>query len=300
MNQPPLSILIVGASGFIGRHLVQRFATDGWKVEAWSRSPVDAPEGAEGRLLFRRVDLLDPSPLPAPPKGGWDAVFQLAGKSRPGQFSRYMDLRDTVRIGARVANHVCEQSPGARYFLNSSAYVYSASPKAQDESAPTEPSGPYGLAKLLAEDVTQLHSDRMHVTIVRPFNLIGAGMPQGLFATDLLERLRSGSGALELATPDRERDLLDIRDAVRAYVALLSADYASGTAFNLCSGYATRPSVLAAEMLNALGIQREVRFSEVPATPILGRCERLRRVANWEPKCSISDAAHNLVDAQPA
>ncbi len=300
MNNSLPRILIVGASGFIGHHLLERLAQDGCFVEGWSRSPLDAPLGLEDHYLHRQVDLLAEDSLPEPPAGGWDVVFQLAGESRPskfagGNFPGGLELRNTVRIAARVAEHVAEHSPGCRYILNSSAYVYAATGRPQVETDPTEPSGPYGLAKLLAEDMTQLHKERLHVTIVRPFNLIGAGMPQDLFATGLLQKLRLGTGPVELSVPDGERDLLDIRDAVEAYVAMTAANYPSGTVFNLCSGQAVRTSSFAGSLLEALGMKRELRFVGTAAPPMLGDNRCLRTLTAWQPSFQAADAAHSML-----
>ena len=290
-------VLIVGASGFIGKHLVRRFTEEGAHVEAWSRSSVEVPAGVAERCVFQPVDLLADRSLPAPPAGGWDVVFQLAGESRPSRFVGHEHLRNTVRIAARVASYAAESSPACRYFLNSSAYVYAASEEACDESSATDPSGNYGLAKLLAEDVTRLYKDRLHLAIVRPFNLIGAGLPEGLFATGLLARLRDGQELVEVPVPNTCRDLLDIRDGVEAYLNLLAADYESGTVFNLCSGQGTLTSEFAAALLDALGKSCQVRFAAHSGTPILGNCDRLQSIAGWRPRFESRDAARSLVDS---
>jgi nucleoside-diphosphate-sugar epimerase len=298
MQTTASKVLIIGASGFIGRHLVDRFAHAGAHVEAWSRAVVKVPEGAEDRYINRSVDLLSETSLPTPPAGGWDAVFHLAGESRPSRFVGSEHVRNTVRITARVASHIADHSAGCRFFLNSSAYVYAPSDRPSDEGAPTNPSGFYGLAKLLAEDLTSLHQDRFHLTIVRPFNLIGAGLPEGLFATGLLARLREGKSVVEVPAPDVRRDLLDIRDAVEAYMGLLAADYESGTAFNFCSGRGTLTSDFAAALLEALGKSCEVRFNGESGEAILGNSNRLQSVAQWKPKYGVADAAHSLVESQ--
>lgn len=296
MAHPPSNILVVGASGFIGRHLVRRFALDGCEVEAWSRSEVEAPPGTESGFRYRCVDLLGTEELPAPPDGGWDVVFQLAGESRPSRFTGQTHLRDTVRMAARVVSHVGRVSPGCRYILNSSAYVYSASEDPRSEKDETVPTGPYGLAKLIAEDLTLLHRDRLHVTIVRAFNLIGPGLPDGLFATDLLAGLRGDVSPASLNGADVQRDLLDIRDAVAAYSALLGSDYESGSVFNFCSGRAIRSSEFAGILLNELQQSRELRFEGTPHMPILGSCQKLRSLADWDPKFSIAETARSFVE----
>ncbi len=287
-------VLVVGASGFIGQHLVQRLLNDGIQVETWSRASFELPSALQASCHSRKVDVLGDESLPAPPSGGWDAVFQLAGESRPSRFVGNTHLRATVRIAARVADHVARTSPACRYFLNSSAYVYSPSEVPCTEDSPTEPTGPYGLSKLLAEDVTQMHRQHLHVTIVRPFNLIGAGLPDGLFATDLLARLRDGTGPVQLPTPNSERDLLDIRDAIEGYVALMGAKTESGSVFNFCSGTGTPAASLAEALLAQIGSARDVRFEGVAGSPLIGDCSRLKSTAGWAPRCGLAEIAESL------
>jgi UDP-glucose 4-epimerase len=297
MSLSIINALVVGASGFIGHNLVQRLLSEGCRVETWSRSPLREEVASNPNCIQRTVDVLAGAALPDPPSGGWGAVFQFAGESRPSRFVGQQHLRTTVQLAGKVANHVATTSPGCRYFLNSSAYVYSPSEAPCEEDSPTEPSGPYGLAKLLAEDVTRLHSDSMHVTIVRPFNLIGAGLPDGLFATDLLARLRAGTGPVQIPAPNSKRDMLDIRDAIQAYVALLGSDYETGTAFNFCSGAATPASELADAVLGVLGESREVRFEGEAGAPLVGSHSRLKSVSGWAPQFGLADIAKALATA---
>ncbi len=139
------------------------------------------------RVTHRCVDLLADVPLPGPPPGGWDLVVHLAGHSRPRHFDSHADVLDTVRMLARVLRHLEEVSPGCRFILNSSGYVYAPSESPHIESDPTHPGGPYALSKLLCEEVALLHRGRLVVTVVRAFNLLGPGMPEGLLGKEFYQ-----------------------------------------------------------------------------------------------------------------
>ena len=75
-----MHVLVVGASGFVGRLLTQRLLDAGHSVEAWDRLPVEAQPGLEAYA----VDLLGDAPLPEPTPQPWDAAFHLAAYSVPG------------------------------------------------------------------------------------------------------------------------------------------------------------------------------------------------------------------------
>jgi nucleoside-diphosphate-sugar epimerase len=295
MNSPPLHILIVGASGFIGRHLVQYLLGSGHKVAAWSRTPVRVLDRLSANLVHHKVDLLAAEPLPDPGARPWDVVFQLAGESRPSQFVDEQLLRETVGIAERVVEHVAKNSPGCRYIFNSSAYVYAGGEEPCKETDLVAPSGLYGRAKLGAEEVTLLQKQCLHVTIVRPFNLIGAGMPEGLFATRLLRQLRMGKGPVQIAGADILRDLLDIGDALEAYDRLIGADYLSGRVFNLCSGTGTAISEFARALLQCLGQDRELHFQGEPGPPMLGSNASLCDLTGWRPFRGVIESARGLV-----
>lgn len=144
--------------------------------------------------------------------------------------------------------------------------------------------------------MTQQYKDRLHVTVIRPFNLIGPGLPQGLFASDLLTQLGSGAGPVTLSTPDVARDFLDIQEAIDAYFALLTAEYDSGRVFNICSGRGIHASEFATALLRQLGRTCEVRFTGAAGPPLLGSCDRLRSETQWAPRLELADVIRDYVE----
>jgi GDP-4-dehydro-6-deoxy-D-mannose reductase len=307
--------LVVGGTGFIGRRIVERFARDGACVESWGRTPplAGAPLGSgRGRSLEsaprvtqRTVDLLGSDVLPEPPPGGWDLVVHLAGYSRPRHFDSHADVLDTVRMMVRVLRHLEHVAPDCRFILNSSGYVYSPSAAPHVETGPTHPLGQYALSKLLCEEIALLHRDRLDVTVVRAFNLLGPGMPEGLLVTDFMRRLerlsaeRSATGRIVMAGRNSWRDFLDIRDAVDAYCALAELQCDSGTVFNLCSGRPTRVAELLGTILRMLDLELEVEFQDSTEEQLLGDPTRLRAATGWAPKHSLVETVESLVEARP-
>lgn len=262
------------------------------------------PGAGRARTTHRAVDLLGSEPLPEPPPGGWDLVVHLAGYSRPRQFDSHADVLDTVRMMVRVLRHLDHVSPGCRFILNSSGYVYSPSPVPHVETDPTHPRGHYALSKLVCEEIAMLHRDRLAITIVRAFNLLGPGMPEGLLVTDFMDTLArssvggAGTGRIVMAGRNSWRDFLDIRDAVDAYCALAELQCESGTVFNLCSGRPTRVAELLGAILGALGLDTELEFQDPTEEQLLGDATRLREATGWAPKHSLLATVESLVEAR--
>lgn len=294
----------MGGTGFIGRRIVERFAAEGAAVESWGRTKRPATHAARGRVVERTVDLLGDAPLPQPPPGGWDLVVHLAGYSRPRHFDSHADVLDTVRMMVRVLRHLDHVSSGCRFILNSSGHVYSPADAPHGETDPTSPQGPYALSKLLCEEIAMLHRDRLDVTIVRAFNVLGPGMPAGLLVTDFLSSLDRSSDRggppepIVMAGRNSWRDFLDIRDAVDAYCALAQLECESGTVFNLCSGRPTRVAELLGTILDVLGLHVEIEFQDPTEEQLLGDPSRLRTATGWSPRRSLAETVESLVGAR--
>ncbi|HEU4950723.1 MAG TPA: NAD(P)-dependent oxidoreductase [Holophagaceae bacterium] len=279
-----MKILIAGASGFLGRHLMAHLLGQGHEIEAWSRHSGQSAPG----VLWRSVDLLEPD-LPVPSGRPWDAAFHLAAHTRPSlPWSRALVL-ENLDLCARFMEHLAAHAPGARCILPSSAHVYASSPEALREEAPCDPEGPYGLSKLLCEQWARTLRHRIDLQIVRAFNQVGPGMPSGLLLPDLVARVQEGQDPLQLQGRDDVKDFLDVRDALRAYEALLRVQAPSGTVWNLCSGRAVRVSEVVRVVLEQLGTRREVHFASPDTRTMVGDHTKLQTATGWTPRHGLDE-----------
>lgn len=270
-----MRVLITGATGFIGKHLVPHLLGLGHEVEGWARSGGN-----------RSVDLLSQTPLPL---GRWDVVFHLAGHTRPNLDWDRDRVLENLAMTARVADHVAICSPGARFVLLSSGHIYAPADGPLSEADPIQPRGPYGLSKQLSESWAQSHTKDLNVIIVRAFNQLGPGMPPGLLLPDLITRIQEAKGKLRMRGRDAIRDFLDVRDAVEAYGRLCEASLPSGAVFNLCSGEQTRVSELISEVQKSLGIFRAVTFEDTTSDTLIGSRAKLSEALGWTPRYALAD-----------
>lgn len=203
-------ILITGASGFIGSHLVAALAQDGQKVRALVRSDVAArrlPDGVEAA----RGDMGDPDSLRRAAEGA-EVVFHLAGSYR----GTPSELHTAHVTGTAALVNALE--PGTRLVLVSSTSVYGWDQSwPADYASPPAPAAAYGKAKLAAEELALGWAGGTAV-VARPTITYGPGDTQGMLARaeKLLRRgLRwfPGDGTNRI-------HLLHVDDLVRGLVLL--------------------------------------------------------------------------------
>ncbi len=288
-----MKVLVIGSSGFIGQALVSRLLAEGHEVEAWDRRLGEPQVG----LTLRTVDLLGSTPLPLPEGRPWDAAYHLAAHAVPGITWTRSLVMENLTMTARVFDHLAEHAPGCRAIFASSAFVYAPSGGAVHEDALLGALHPYALSKQLGEAWALSRRDDLRVFVVRPFNQIGPGMPPGLLLPDLLARIQSGESPLQMRGRNDIRDFLDWRDAMDAYLALLTVDAPSGRTWNLCSGRPTPVAALIREVLEALQLNSEVHFADPAQTSLVGDPARLMEDTGWRPRRSLRDTVTAILEA---
>ena len=162
-----------------------------------------------------------------------DAVVHLAGTSRPEPKDRGPVDVQTENVVHPLLN-VLECSGSRRVLHVSSAAVYGVGSTA--ESGPLRPAGLYGASRASAETLALRRAAKFgqDLLVARPFFLLGPELsPNGMIGRWLVDH--AAGRAPRVAGLVRQRDVLDIRDAVSGLSRLL-ADGMSGSTYNVCSG----------------------------------------------------------------
>jgi len=187
-----MKILVTGANGFIGRHLVATLSSRGEEVVAVSRhQPTPA-----ARVEWRPTPDLDDGTKWGPLLGGCDAVVHLAGVAhrRVTDHDAYAAELQRVNVDATMRLYEASRSCGVQRFIfvSSLAAVTSRSAGLVDETTPARPCNPYGRSKLAAEQalIALNGNDGTSLTVLRPPVIYGRGNPGNM---DRIFRLiRSG------------------------------------------------------------------------------------------------------------
>jgi nucleoside-diphosphate-sugar epimerase len=207
--------LVVGATGFVGRHLGRALDEAGLPWIGTRRAPgeddalealdLPAPAATLDRLLSRHRP----------------AVVALLAGHHPG--ASEAEMTALHRDGATgLLDAVRRTVPDARVIVLGSAAELGES---DDTMGPPGPVSPYGRAKAAAtEAVLSDASADLDVTVARLYNAVGPDQGPGLAAGAILARLADGERPLRLSAADAVRDWIDVRDAARALVALGQAE----------------------------------------------------------------------------
>ena len=295
-------IWVTGATGYIGSFLMQYLAetvAPGTSIVGMARS---LPSSGEPGIAYRALDLTEPASIrklahDEPP----DLVFHLAGQAPPSSESSLWHtnvggtinlLRELYAAGCRATNILCVGS-AAEYLSSANGLMTEESPAGGETG--------YGRSKWSQTTMATVLGRELgfDVKIVRPFNIIGPGLPERLVAGRIC-RLYTDSeiDTMEMGNISSERDFVDVRDVVRAYW-VVAQDGDAGATYNVCSGQATSIKELL-ELFFLAGKRRKPVVVDqsvlrtVDLDRVYGSNEKIRRLG-WKPKFSLAESVADML-----
>ncbi|MEK6192274.1 MAG: GDP-mannose 4,6-dehydratase [Chloroflexota bacterium] len=287
--------LVIGADGFVGRHLVEHLEESGDDVAAVS-GPQSARSG--GALDVRDTARVRDVVRSAAPKAIYNLAGIAFGPDASTDFTRALDV--AVCGTAAVIEAAAIGRPTV--LVTGSSEVYGGPPAGATitEEFPIRPANPYGLTKALQEQVALEYARLLNVPVVvtRSFNHIGPGQREEFVVSAFalqLARISTGQAApvVRVGNLDAVRDFTDVRDVVRAY-RLLVTTRIRGVAINVASGHGVRIGEILERLIAVSGLQvrveldpARVRSDDPPR--IVGDASKLRRFTGWKPAIEFSE-----------
>jgi GDP-4-dehydro-6-deoxy-D-mannose reductase len=306
VNDTPQVVLVTGAGGFAGSHLVEYLLASpkqhrgeggsaSHRVVAWTRQTIDLLDRAGVRAAIAE---LRPT-----------QVYHCAGV--PHVAESWRDTAQPLEGNVLATEHLLDAVRRAeircRVLIPGSAAVYAASSEPISEADAIAPTSPYAISKLAQEQLAlrAIQEDALDVVVTRSFNHTGPRQTPAFVAPSMARQIALiERGQLEpvirVGNLEARRDLTDVRDVVRAYVALMQSG-ATGVVYNVASGIARSiHSVLDALVSRSrVPVRIEVdpqrlRPSDVPV--MVGNCSRLMAATGWQPAISFDQTLDDLLN----
>jgi GDP-4-dehydro-6-deoxy-D-mannose reductase len=300
--------LVTGAAGFAGSHLVEHLANEGMDVVAWYKPDGHTPSLSNGHVAgSEAIDLLDRSAVrEALERLRPSAVYHCAGAAHVGK--SWDNAEATFAVNVRGTHNLVEGLRDlkikARVLVPSSAMIYAASDSAISEEHEIAPASPYALSKLAQELVGSGNPGGPDVFIARSFNHFGPRQDPWFVASGFARRIadiEAGRWAPEIAVGNLEskRDLMDVRDTVRAYRLIVERGVA-GRPYNVCTGRALAIHDLLHMMLSRARVPIAVKTDPARYRPndqpiVLGDPGQIHIELGWRAEIPVERTIDDLL-----
>ena len=291
----PKSVIVTGASGFLGRHVSRTLAFHGYHVIGIGRGPWGEPEWRDWGLskwLAADLSVETLSAFAAEP----EFIFHCAGSGSVSFSFQHpgVDLHSTICTLLVALEFIRLRAPRAKLIYPSSAAVYGQVESLPiREDAQIRPASPYGFHKYMAEQLCQSHATHfgLQVAVVRFFSLYGPELRKQLLWDACLKFSR---GEAEFQGTGLEvRDWVHVEDA--AELMRLAASFASTSCFmvNGSSGEGVAVHQLLAELRSSFPLAPPLHFSQVPKAgdpqAYLGDASHAKACCGWSAHKTLRD-----------
>ncbi len=295
------SVLVTGADGFIGSHLVEALVRAGQSVRAMvqynsfdSRGWLDhvAPEILDAVEVVA-ADIRDPFSVKAAMQG-CDTVFHLAALiAIPYSYRSPASYVATNVAGTLNVIQAARDLDLSRVIHTSTSEVYGTArftPITEDH--PLQAQSPYAASKIGADQIALsfYRSFGTPVAVIRPFNTYGPRQSTRAVIPTIITQLAAGHTTLHLGALRPTRDFNYIADTVAGFLAVAAADAAIGEVINIGSGFEISIGELARTIARLMGREVTITTDEDRLRPEKSEVERLlaangkaRRLTGWRP-----------------
>ncbi len=307
MNLTNKRVLVTGACGFIGSHLVERLLEEGCRVRAFvyynsfnNWGWIDTfPEEKLKQINTIAGDIRDPNGVRAAVKDVEIVLHLAALIAIPFSYHSPDMYLDTNIRGTLNVLQACRDYGIEKVLVTSTSEVY-GTPKYVpiDEKHPLQGQSPYSATKIGADAVAySFHkSFNLPVVVARPFNAYGPRQSARAVIPTIITQLLNGSKEVKLGSTYPTRDLNYVQDVCRGIIALAKNDEAIGKTVNIGSGREISIEELAKLMIRKINPEAAIVTEDIRKRPEKSEVERLvcdnrllKELTGWEAKVSLEE-----------
>lgn len=295
------TVLVTGADGFIGSHLVEQLIEEGCSVKAFcyynsfnSWGWLDTfPKDLLKQIEIFTGDVRDPNGVRTAMKDV-DVVFHLAALiAIPFSYHSPDSYVDTNIKGTLNILQAAKDCGVEKILITSTSEVYGTALYAPiDEKHPRQGQSPYSATKIGADSIAEsfYRSFNLPVTIVRPFNTYGPRQSARAIIPTIITQLLNGQTEIRLGSVHPTRDLVFAKDTASGFVSIAMADNVVGEEINIATQQEISVGDLAKKLIDRLNPSAVIISEEQRKRPVkseverlLGSNEKITRLTGWRP-----------------
>jgi len=306
-------VVVTGAGGFIGSHLVARLVAEGAQVKAFVRynSRGDhgnirlLPSEIQEQLTIVTGDLRDPRAVTELVRGT-DIVFHLAALiGIPYSYVNPNDVVETNVVGTLNVLNAARDLGVERLVHTSTSEVYGTARYAPiDEGHPLQGQSPYSASKIGADKLVESYHRSFGVpaVTVRPFNTYGPRQSaRAVIPTIITQAL--ASDAIRLGSLDPRRDFTYVRDTVDGFIRAAESPFCIGEVINIGTGTDVTVGEVVRQVLKIVGRDLPIEQDQTRIRPPQSEVMRLvcdnrkaAELAGWKPQVTLDEGLRESVD----
>ena len=312
MDWKNLKILVTGAGGFIGSHLVETLLNEGARVRAFVRYNSRGDPGLLRLLAMDRSDRLEIIPGDLRDSDAIHAsardcelVFHLGALiSIPYSYRHPREVVEVNFMGTLNVLTACRDLRIPRLVHTSTSEVYGTARRAPiDETHPLQGQSPYSASKIGADKLVESFycAYNLPVVTVRPFNTFGPRQSARAVIPAIITQALAGK-TIRLGNLDTTRDFTFVSDTVAGFLAAAATVGVEGGVFNLGTGQEIRIGDVVEKIVGKVGHPVEVVVESERLRPEKSEVLRLvsdnrlaRENLGWSPQISLDDGLDRTI-----
>ena len=293
-------VLVTGADGFIGSHLVENLLEKGYDVRAFvyynsfnTWGWLDKlPKEKRDQIEIFAGDVRDPNGVREAMKGV-DGVFHLAALiAIPFSYHSPDSYVDTNIKGTLNVLQAARELETERIMVTSTSEVYGTAQYVPiDEKHPYQGQSPYSATKIGADRLAEsfYRSFQLPVSIVRPFNTFGPRQSARAVIPTIISQLLAGNEEIKLGSLTPTRDFNYVKDTTAGFIAIAESDRTIGEEINIATQQEISIGDLASEIISQINPNARIICDEQRLRPeksevnrLLGSNAKIRELTDWK------------------
>lgn len=299
-----MKVLVSGASGFIGSHIIPCLVEKGydvWALERYVTGRYANPKNVKTvfgdlREYFTMKNII----RQVQP----DFVIHLAAISPVSYSYQHPNevLETNLKGTVNIAEACLREVPHFKQFLfASTSETYGNGPTPKTEDTPQNPNSPYAVSKLAAEKYLLYMNAGYNfpVTVLRPFNTYGRKRDfHFVIEHTIMKMLTEETCRMGDLSPTR--DFMYVEDHVNAYLTCLENPLAIGEVFNFCSGTGIKIEDMVYLIKKLTGFEGEIEGGTKPKRPLdinilIGSYKKAEEVLGWKPQYTLEEGLKKTI-----